>query len=536
MKVTHKLKLLLIISSLSSALAIAPAPAFSQHQAQQTAKTQNPVEIKDRIIELIDQEKFASARWGIRIITKDGQPVFERDADKTFIPASNMKLYTSAVTLDALGPDYRIKTSVYATRRIARGGVLRGDLIFYGRGDPNLSSRFENGDSQNYDELIPSDIVPAIEQLADRIKKRGIRVITGNLIGDDSYFSGDPLGPGWEWDDFQFYYGSEVSALTVNDNVIHFTVTPGHRIDDPPVITTKPITGYVQIINNAKTVAYGATRIGVHRPLNSNTVEFFGTIPRNAKEFKIYIAIHDPASYAATLLKDALERRKIRVRGKVRRLDSIARLEDPFNPSKLIEVATIESQPLSEMIKVINKQSQNLHTELMLRLLGTCHKEAGTLDDYGHPKSSAELGNEIREEFLKKIGVDFQTLSLRDGSGLSRKNLVTPRSTTRLLEFMLTHPHFNTFHDSLVIAGIDGTLQRRMRSSLAANNFRGKTGTLSFASALSGYLTTKNGQMLILSIMGNNYTGPGRDVTSVIDQICTMLAEYDGQLPGEITK
>lgn len=529
MKVTHKLKILLTIIALSSALA--PTPAYSQQQAQQTARPQNLDDIKGRITELIDQDKFASARWGIRIITRAGTPVFEHDADKTFIPASNMKLYTTAVALDAFGPDYKIMTSVYATRRTGRNGILRGDLIFYGRGDPNLSSRFENDDPKRYDELTPSDLVPVIEQIADRIKKQGIRVISGDLIGDDSYFSGDLLGQGWEWDDVQFYYGAEISALTVNDNVVHFTVTPGRKIDDRPAITVQPLTGYVQIVNNAKTAANGPTRIGVYRPLNSNTVQFFGTIPRTAKEFKVYIAIHDPASFAATLLKEALERRKIRVRGKVRRLDSIARLGIPFDPSKLIEVATVQSQPLSEILKVINKQSQNLHTELMLRLLGTCHKDAGTLDEYGHPKSTADLGNEVRAQFLQKIGLDPQSLSLRDGSGLSRKNLVTPHSTTRLLEFMLTHPHFNCFHDSLVIAGMDGTLEHRMRGSLAANNFRGKTGTLTFASALSGYITTKKGQLLIISIMGNNYPGPGREVTSIIDQICTMLAEYDGPLP-----
>jgi D-alanyl-D-alanine carboxypeptidase/D-alanyl-D-alanine-endopeptidase (penicillin-binding protein 4) len=373
--------------------------------------------------------------------------------------------------------------------------------------------------------------VPVIEQIADRIKRRGIRLITGDVIGDDSYFSGDLLGQGWEWDDAQFYYGSEVSALTVNDNVINLTVTPASRIDEPPAITMEPLTRYVQIVNNAKTVAYGQTRIGVHRPLNSNAVQFFGTIPRSAREFKIYIAIHDPAIFAATLLKEALERRKIRVRGKVRRIDAVARLENPFVESKLIEIAVVQSQPISEILKVINKQSQNLHTELMLRLLGTNHQEAGTLDDYGHPKSSAELGNDVRRQFLERIGVDTEVLSLRDGSGLARKNLVTPRSTTQLLEFMLTHPHFNNFYDSLVIAGKDGTMERRMRGSLAADNFRGKTGTLTYANALSGYLTTQKGQMLIISIMGNNYTGPGRDVTLIIDQICTMLAEYDGRLP-----
>src|SRR5262249_30264562 len=158
-------------------------------------------------------------------------------------------------------------------------------------------------------------------------------------------------------------------------------------------------------VNNARTVANGQTRIGVNRPLDSNTVEFFGGIPRGASEFKVDIAAHDPARFAATLLKEALARRGVRVSGKVERYDAIVRVAKPFDESKLLEVASVESQPLSEMIKVINKQSQNLHAELMLRQLGTRSAEALSLDDYGRPKSTAALGVEIRRQFLQKAGI-----------------------------------------------------------------------------------------------------------------------------------
>jgi D-alanyl-D-alanine carboxypeptidase/D-alanyl-D-alanine-endopeptidase (penicillin-binding protein 4) len=268
----------------------------------------------------------------------------------------------------------------------------------------------------------------------------------------------------------------------------------------------------------------------VHRPQNSNTVEFFGTIPRGAKEFEVEIAVHDPACYAATLLKEALARRQIRVRGRIKRMDALARVSIPFDESKMIEVAAVESQPMSEMLKVVNKQSQNLHTELMLRLLGVKHSEYTALDDYGRPKATAALGNEIRLRFLQKAGIEVRALSLRDGSGLARQNMITPRSTTELLKFMLTHPQSSAFRDSLVVAGVDGTLERRMRETAAADNFRGKTGSLSYVNALSGYITAKSGQTLILSIMGNNYVSGGRDVTSVMDQICVMLAEYEDEI------
>jgi serine-type D-Ala-D-Ala carboxypeptidase/endopeptidase (penicillin-binding protein 4) len=514
-------------------ITLALIPALAQQPSTAPDKPATLAELQSRIAALLDQPKFASARWGARIITTEGGVVFERDVDKFFMPASNMKLYTSAAALDAFGPDFKIKTSVYATRPVGKNGVLKGDLILYGRGDPNLSPRFDTDDPNRYDQLNPADTVTGIELLADQIKAAGIKTVTGNLIGDDSFFAGDLLGPGWEWEDAQFYYGAEVSALTVNDNSVRFTVTPAARAGNPPSIKIQPQTGYLKIINNAVTVADGQPRIGVHRPLDSNTVEFFGSVPRSVVEFKVDIAVHDPARFAAELLKEALARRSVRVRGRVERYDAVARVANPFDESKLLEIAGVESQPLAEMLKVINKQSQNLHTELMLRQLGTRHADALSLDDYGRPKSTALLGAEIRSRFLQRAGIDVAPLSLRDGSGLARQNLVTPRSTALLLEFMLGRPYTKTWLESLTVAGVDGTLKRRMRDSAAANKMRGKTGTLTYVNALSGYITTKRGQPLILSLMGNNYTGPGRETTGVIDQICAMLAEFEGEIPAD---
>jgi len=513
---------LIILLAVAPALSQQPAPANNNRPA-------TLAELQERITGLLDQPKFASARWGVRITTAEGKALYERDANKAFMPASNLKLYTSAAALDAFGPNFKIKTSVYATNRIEKG-VLRGDLLLYGRGDPNLSARFDSDDPRRYSEFKPADKISAIENLADQIKARGLRIISGNLIGDDSYFAGDLVGPGWEWDDMQFDYGAEVSALTANDNVVTFTVTPAFKAGEKPLIKVRPATNYVSIINNATTVRAGQTHIGVHRPLNSNDVEFFGTIPRKAPEVEINIAIHAPALFTATLLKEALARRGIRLRGRIEQRDAIDRVAQPFDEAKLIEIAQVDSQPLSEMLKVINKQSQNLHAELLLRQLGTRHPEYGMLDDYGRPKETATLGSYERVRFLINAGIETEALSLRDGSGLTRQDLVTPHTTTRLLAFMLGHPHFNVYRDSLALAGVDGTLERRMKETEAFSNFHGKTGSLSHVSSLSGYVTTHHGQLLILSLMGNNYIGSSRDVTSVLDQICVMLAEFDGEL------
>jgi serine-type D-Ala-D-Ala carboxypeptidase/endopeptidase (penicillin-binding protein 4) len=520
----HLLCLVLIAAQVLAQQA-APAPA----SAPATPKPTTLAELQIQIAALLDQPKFVAMRWGARIQTASGKVLFERDAEKSFTPASNMKLYTTAAALDVFGPDHTWKTSVYTAKPVSKAGVLAGDLILYGRGDPNLSARFEAENPQKYGDFYAAEKITAIEQLADQLKARGIKVITGNVIGDDSYFAGDKLGIGWEWDDLQFYYGAEVSALTINDNVITYVVTPGRRAGDAPKITTKPPTNFPVILNHATTSASGTTRIGAYRQLDTNIVEFFGTIPRNAKEFEVEIAVHDPASFAATLLKEALQRRGIRISGRVLHWDAVARVKNPFDESKLTELANVQSQPLATLLKVVNKPSQNLHTELLLRQLGGPHG-GYELDEYGRPKPTLTRAIEARKLFLQKAAVDLTGLSLRDGSGLARSDLVTPRATARLLEFMSTHPHFTIFRESLPVAGFDGTLERRMKGMPAEGNVRAKTGSLTYVNALSGYLTTARGQVVIFSFYGNNYTNGGREVTGVMDQICNLLVGYEGEL------
>jgi D-alanyl-D-alanine carboxypeptidase/D-alanyl-D-alanine-endopeptidase (penicillin-binding protein 4) len=540
---------LLLVSSAS----VVAQPARAAAGSGPSPRTME--ELQRSLRELIEHPRFAGARWGILIETGDGRTIFEQDANRTFMPASNMKLYTTAAVLDAFGPEARLRTSVWATRRPTRAGLLPGDLIFYGRGDPNLSPRFESSGKDPYSQLTIAPRIGAIEALADQIVARGVRTIQGDLIADDSYLPGDLLGPGWEWDDVTYYYGAEVSALSVNDNSVTLRVLPASRVGEAPQVTILPETGYVKILNRASTVLSGTSRLTAQRGLNSNTIELFGTIGRAAPAVEISVAIHDPALFAATLLREALSRRKVPVLGRVKRVDLPDRILQPLDESRLIEVAGLDSRPISELIRVVNKQSQNLHAELLLRLLGRapivlpCEEDpfpsAGCLaprpasgasktlpplDEVGRPLPILARGNAIRRSFLTRIGIDPTQLSLRDGSGLARQNLVTPAATVRLLASMANHPHREVFVDSLVIAGVDGTLERRMRESPAANNFRGKTGTLSYANALSGYLQTRRGEPLYVSLMGNHYVGPGRDITAVLDQICALLAAYEGEL------
>ncbi len=515
----------------SVCLSLICTPLLSQGPAagrvSAARKPQNLPELQTEIARLLDQPRFSAMRWGVRILTSQGLVLFERDADKSFTPASNMKLYTTAAALDVLGPDFKIRTSVYASKALPRTGILQGDLILYGRGDPNLSSRFDEDNPHTFGDFYTADRIAAIEQISDQLKTAGLKQVTGNVIGDDSYFAGDKLGSGWEWDDLQFYYGAEVSALTVNDNAISYIVTPGEKSGEAPVITTKPQTNFPIIINHATTSAKGETHIGVNRQLDTNRVEFFGTIPLRARPFKVNIAVHDPAAFAATLLKESLERHGIRIRGRAAAADAIDRVQHPFDAAQFTELAFIESQPLPVLLKVTNKPSQNLHAELLLRQVGA---NTGTheVDVYGRPKSTLDEAIAVRNRFLQKAGIDTANLSLRDGSGLSRADLVTPYTTSRLLEFMLSHPQFPVFFDSLPVGGLEGTLENRMKGTLAEGNVHAKTGTLTYVNALSGYLTTMRGQKLIFSLYGNNYVNGSRDVTSVMDQICNLLASFEG--------
>ncbi len=524
-----------LFSTFTLIFILVSAPCLSLAQATvPLVKPQTLPELQTRIFTLLDEAKFAPARWGVRIISSDGRALIERDVDKLFMPASNMKLYTTAATLDAFGPDLKFKTSVYATAAANKSGHLKGDVILYGRGDPNLSARFDlnaEGKPNPMDDYTAADKITAIENLADQIKARGIKVIHGNVIGDDSYFATDAWGAGWEWDDLQFYYGAGASALTINDNVNTFTVKPATRDGGPPIITVQPISSYVKIINHATTGngKDGKTHIDANRPLSQNEVEFFGNIPKGAKDFTVDIAVHEPARFAAALLKEALQRRGIRIRGSVQRIDANARVAKPFDETKLTELANIESQPISILLKVINKPSQNLHTEIMLRQLGELRGAPREIDDYGRPKSSESRGIEVLKQFLTKAGVEVAPLSLRDGSGLARQDMISPRSTSQLLLFMSRHPHFNIYRDSLPSSG-EGTLQRRMKGTPAEGKVQAKTGSLTYVRALSGYITTKKGQMLIFSFLGNNYTGAGNEVTGVFDQICALLADYEGEL------
>jgi len=491
----------------------APAPT---PVARPTAAPRTAEELAARIREIIHRPEFAASQLAVKVASLDtGRVLFEENAHKWMQPASNLKLFTVAAALDRFGPDYRFVTSVYAPARPDPAGTLRGDLVVYGRGDPTFATRFNpEGDG---------DYFRAVDELAARVAATGLRRVEGDMVGDESYFAGRPLAPGWEWDDLQWWYGAEVSALTVNDNSVDLTIRPGARVGDPCQITVGPATPLVTVVDRTRTAPRGTRReLEVHRPLGQNVLEISGSLPLDDRGYTASVAVSRPAMMFATMFRQALERRGVTFTGRTRTVDWRERERAPLEVSALVELATRQSPPLSVIAAQTMKPSQNLYTELLLRALG----KATAAD----PKQlSDEAGFAAVKNFLRGAGVAERELNMLDGSGLSRGNLVTADATLRLLLHMNRHRHGAAFRASLPVAAVDGTLRNRMRGTPAASNVRAKTGTLSSATSLSGYLFTAAGERLAFSLMINN---PPRDAdarTNFTDAVAVLLASFAGR-------
>ncbi|PYJ01533.1 MAG: D-alanyl-D-alanine carboxypeptidase/D-alanyl-D-alanine-endopeptidase, partial [Verrucomicrobia bacterium] len=269
---------------------------------QETGPAATLAELQSRLSNHVAQARFAAAMWGVKVAALDsGKTIFEHNAQKLFSPASNSKLYTIALALDRLGADYRIKTSLYAASKPDKAGALRGDLIVYGRGDPMIADRRHHG-----------DIYEALEPFVAALTNAGVKRITGDLVGDESWYHGPPYGSGWAWDDLENYYGAEISALTINDNALQISVKPGERVGLPCKLTLSPVTGYLSFSNRTQTVEKGARRqISLYRPLNENVIYVRGQVPAQDSGFADDVTLHDPGALFIWFFKEALARRGI---------------------------------------------------------------------------------------------------------------------------------------------------------------------------------------------------------------------------------
>ncbi len=485
-------------------------------------ETQTPAttldELQKQLAEHVSQAKFSAAIWGLKIVSLDsGKTIFEHNPQKLFSPASNSKLYSVALALDHLGADYRIKTSLYTKAKKSRWGTLKGDLVIYGRGDPTINARV-HGD----------DIYKALDPLAAALTNCGIKKISGDLVADESYFHGPPFGSGWAWDDMEYYYGAEISALTVNDNTLQLIVKPGEHPGAPCRLMLSPATTYLTLSNRTETVENGARRtIRLYRALNENVLYVSGRMPLDGHTYTDDATVHNPARMFVCFFKEALARHGIKVRGKLRTVGSLDRQANPANDIKMMEIGSMESLPLREIAREVMKPSQNLYTDLLLAHMG--ERLRGI--EEGLEGTSEELGIRELDKFLGEAGVKTGDVLFEEGSGLSRNNLTTPNATIALLQFMNRHACASAYLEALPIAGVDGTLKNRMKGTPAAGNVRAKTGTLRWANSLSGHVTTAAGGHWIFSAMLNRYhntegSGSGR---AELDALAVMLAGFTGK-------
>lgn len=491
-------------------------------QSETKSPPNSLADLQQRLTAEVTAPRFDAASFGVKIVSLEtGKTLFEHEANRLFSPASNCKLYTMALALDALGGDYRFQTSLYAKSRPDRRGTLDGDLIVYGRGDPTINARRHG-----------NDIYAALEPLVAALTNAGVKRIRGDLVGDESFIQGPPYGSGWAWDDMNNYYGAEISALTINDNAVQLIARPGAAIGAPCQLSLEPATRYLILSNRTHTTLGGERRrIELYRPIEENIVYVTGQMPLGGTNYSDDVTMHRPAGLFVALFRDALLRHGIKVGGKVRTVNWLDRQASPFDPSGFVELGSMASPPMRELVREVMKPSQNLYTDLVLAHVGELERASANPVEPRAFLTSEDWGIRALRKFLEKAGVKPGAVEFEEGSGLSRNNLTTPNATIALLQYMNRHPEAAAYLEALPIAGVDGTLRNRMKGTPAAGNVRAKTGTLRWAISLSGHVRTAAGERLIFSMMLNRYVTPDTEHTgrAEIDRIAALLASYTGR-------
>lgn len=471
---------------------------------------------------LLNSPTQRRARWGVYVYSLTRlRVVFDYHGDALLTPASNTKLFTLAAAMQLIGPDYRFHTPVQATAMPDQNGVVSGDLVLVGKGDPNLSGRILPYHYPQSDKsaLLAQDPAKPIQELADQIKARGVTAVTGDIIGDDSYFSRTRYAPGWAQDDLLWGYGAAISALCVNDNSILLHVLPGPAVGAPAQITLTPWAGIYTVSNYIRTSPAGSQpNINIVRPVDSNHLVLWGSIALNGKGDWEALGVQKPALFAARLLKQALQARGIAVYGRAVARHAPLRMGDETltktYPATPYTLATYTSLPLQDDMQLVAKISQNQHAEMLLRLLGQTQLHDGSL----------AAGLQVRAAFLhQQVGLGPHAFDLYDGSGLARDNLVQPQAVVQLLTYMSQQPRAADFRALLPIAAVDGDLHDRFQGTPSAGRILAKTGYVEHVYALSGYATSLQGQKLAFSIIVNDDDMGGKEVKQVMDEIANAM-------------
>lgn len=503
-------------------LFLSAALLVEQTTAQQTAPVRRPDTVRHResptsrspirelqadLDALLKNKDVASAHIGVCILsTETGEFLYRVNDNKAFVPASLVKLLTTAAALELLGPDFRFTTRIYLDGRIRQGGDFEGNIIIRGSGDPTWSESFGISPDSAF-----AGWIAALDSL-------GITTIKGNIIADDSYFDTIRYGHGWMWDDLGMSYSPPISALAAHDNCLRIRVYPASTIGGAAHVSIVRGTGLVRIASDITTVAADQqTEIIPLRDMSTGTVELHGTIALPnagaAIGVELDVPVDNPPTYVAALFRDALERRGIRVRGNIL---SAAEWGEPIHYSHLPVLAEYTSAPLREILAVMNRTSHNLCAEMLLKTIG---KESSGV-------GSAEAGMEYIRAVLQRNGLPSDDLVLSDGSGLSRLNLCTPNLMARLLWQLWRSPWRPIVLASLARPGENGTLRTRLVGTLAEKAVAAKTGTLENVSNLAGYITTRDGEVLCVVVMVNHLLAPDSIARNLQDLLCMRLASF----------
>ncbi len=464
--------------------------------------------LQTRINRIIaESPALAGGFVGVRVVSlSTGKVLADHNGKRMFLPASNTKLFSTSLALTRLGADYRFTTRVLAAAQPV-DGVLHGDVVLWGGGDPTMSNRpipYDRGPAL-------ADPMEAIDRLAAQMAARGIRAIEGDVVGDDSAYVWEPYPPGWAEDDTVWDYGAPVSALSFNHNCVVVGIAPGSREDDAAVISPQPSVEYFVYDNRLRTVSKGETDIDVERAPGSREVILRGAVRLGVEAPPQWIAVDDPALYSATALYQALVRRGISIRGR-----PVSRHRWPGDGAPSLPpvvLAERQSPPLIEVLRVVDKISSNLWAEMVLREVARVRTGTGSRD----------AGMKELADFLAEIGLGSRDYSFSDASGLSRLTLVKPEAVVRLLEYMYRSPNRDVWRGILPVGGFDGTLAKRFGADPAARNLQAKTGSLTHVNALSGYAASAKHGVLAFSILVNHTSASASEVQDAIDRIGVAL-------------